>query len=144
MAMSTHGADQSIEELSHIVLFADLSRPELREIDRVLEEEFYDAGRRVLRAGIEGPNFYVIVDGEAAVSVDGVEKARLTSGDYFGEASLLLGGPPDRDVVAVTDLRCRVLAGVQFERFMLDHPRIMYRMLQTQTFRIHASDRWQE
>jgi len=139
--VSERGADHSIEELSQIVLFADLSRPELREIDRILEEEFYDAGRRVLRQGIEGPNFYVIVDGEAAVRVDGVEKGRLSSGDYFGEASLLLGGPPERDVVAVTPLRCRVLAGVHFERFMLDHPRILYRMLQTQTFRLYASDR---
>jgi CRP-like cAMP-binding protein len=138
------GADQSIEQLSQIVLFADLSRPELREIDRILEEEFYDAGRRVLRQGIEGPNFYVIVDGEATVNVDGVEKARLSTGDYFGEASLLLGGPPERDVIAATPLRCRVLSGVHFERFMLDHPRILYRMVQTQTLRLYESDRWQE
>lgn len=142
--MSNRGTDQSIEQLSQVVLFADLSRPELREIDRVLEEEFYDAGRRVLRQGIEGPNFYVIVDGEATVTRDGVEQARLSTGDYFGEASLLLGGPPERDVVATTALRCRVLGGVHFERFMLDHPRILYRMLQTQTFRLYASDRWQE
>ena len=142
--MSKRGADRSIEELSQIVLFADLSRPELREIDRILEEEFYDSGRRVLRAGIEGPNFYVIVEGEAAISADGVEEARLGAGDYFGEAALLLGGPPEKDVVAISELRCRVLAGVDFERFMVDHPRIMYRLLQTQTFRVHASGRWQE
>lgn len=140
--MATRKDGDAIEELSQIVLFADLSRPELREIDRILEEEFYDAGRRVLREGIEGPNFYVIVDGEAAVQIDGVEKARLSTGDYFGEASLLLGGPPERDVVAVSALRCRVLPGVHFERFMLEHPRIMYRLLQTQTFRLHAPERW--
>jgi CRP-like cAMP-binding protein len=106
----------------------------------VLEEEYYDAGRRVLRQGIEGPNFNVILEGEASVQADGVEEARLSAGDYFGEAPLLLGGPPERDVVAMTGLRCRVLAGIDFEKFMLDHPRVLYRLLQTQTFRLYASD----
>lgn len=140
MSMSKRGGDQSVEELSQVVLFSALSRPELREIDRIFEEEFYDAGRRILRRGIEGPNFYVIVEGEASVQVDGDEKARLTSGDYFGEASLLLGEAPMTDVVAVTSMRCRVLAGVHFETFMLEHPQILYRMLQTQTFRLHQAD----
>ena len=140
--MSKRGADQSVEELSQIVLFADLSRPELREIDRIFEEEFYDSGRRILRRGIEGSNFYVVVEGEAAVEVDGAEKARFTSGDYFGEMSLLLGEPPTEDIVAVTALRCRVLPGIHFERFMVEHPQVLYRMLQTQTFRLHTTDRW--
>ena len=140
--MSARGSDQSVEELSKVVLFSDLTRPELREIDRIFEEEFYDAGRRILRQGIEGSNFYVVVDGDVSIQFDGAEQARMSAGDYFGEMSLLLGELPVADVVAETSVRCRVLPGVDFERFMLEHPQILYRMLQTQAFRLHTTDRW--
>jgi CRP-like cAMP-binding protein len=142
--MSARGADRSVGELAQIVLFADLSVPELREIDHILEEEFYDEGRRILRRGIEGSNFYVIVEGEAATVVDDVERARLSTGDYFGEMSLLLGESPDTDVTALTPLRCRVLAGIHFERFLLEHPHVLYRMLQAQTLRLHSVNQWHE
>ncbi len=142
--MSKRGPDQSLEELSQIVLFADLSRPELRKIDRIFEEEFYDVGRRILRRGIEGSNFYVIVEGEVAAEVDGHETGRLYPGEYIGEFPLATGEPQVTDFIARTPVRCRVLGGVHFEQFMLDHPRVLYRLMQTQTSRLYASDRWHE
>jgi CRP-like cAMP-binding protein len=33
----------------------------------------------------------VILDGEAAVVVDGTERARLGRGEFFGEISIILG-----------------------------------------------------
>lgn len=136
--------DDSIQELSQIVLFADLTHPELHEVDRILDEEFFDEGRRVLRDGIHGSNFYVIVDGVAAVHVDDEERGRLSTGDYFGEISLLLGQAPPVDVIAVTSLKCRVLPAAKFESFLLDHPRVMLRMLQAQALRYQASSGWHD
>lgn len=136
------GQEGEVRDLSQIVLFSDLSRPELHEVSRTLEEEFFDAGSRILRQGIHGSNFYVIVEGDAVVRTDGKDRLRLSTGDYFGEISLLLGEPPPGDVVAVTPLKCRVLAGDQFEAFMLAHPRILYRMLQSEALQLHASKRW--
>ena len=133
----------AVRDLSHVVLFADLSRPELFEVIRVFEEEYFDVGSRILRQGIQGSNFYVIVDGDAAIRVDGKERERLSSGDYFGEISLLLGEAPPGDVVALTPLRCLVLPGDQFEPFMIAHPPILYRMLQAEALQLHASKRWQ-
>jgi CRP-like cAMP-binding protein len=136
--------DDSIHDLAQMVLFSDLSRPELHEVDRILDIEFFDAGNRVVREGIDGSNFYVIIDGEAAVEANGKELRRLASGDYFGEVSLLLGQAPPGDVVALTRLRCRVLSAGRFEDFLLSHPRVMYRMLQSEAHRRLAETKWPE
>ena len=45
--------------------------------------------QRVLRQDVAGGSFYVILNGEARVVIDGDERARLTRGDFFGEISIL-------------------------------------------------------
>ena len=68
-------------------------------------------GQRILRQGFAGTGFYVILEGEVTVRIDGEDRARLGKGDFFGEMSLLLGEPPVADVVALTPLRVLHLAG---------------------------------
>ena len=58
-----------------------------------------------------GSGFHVILEGEAAVVVDGTERARIGRGEFFGEVSILLGESPIADVVALGTLRCLVLSG---------------------------------
>lgn len=140
--MSAGRVDRTVDELARISLFADLTRPELHEIDRLFEEEVYDAGRRVLRSGLSGANFHVIVEGEAAVEIGGEERARLAAGDFFGEVSILLGEPARADVTALTQLRCRVLAAARLEEFLVGHPRVAYRMLQTEATRLRSAGLW--
>ncbi len=74
--------------------------------------------------------------------VDGEERARLGRGDFFGEVSILLQESPIADVVATRPLRCLVLAGPRVEPFLIEHPRVMYRMLQAQARRLRAANRW--
>jgi CRP/FNR family transcriptional regulator, cyclic AMP receptor protein len=128
--------------LSGLSLFADLSRPELQEVAHTFEEEWFSAGQRILRQGFTGAGFYVILDGEANVRIDGDERARLSRGDFFGEMSLLLGEPPTADVVATGPLRCVVLAGPDLGNFLQGHPTIMFRMLQAVARRLRASNQW--
>ena len=106
------------------------------------EEIVYPAGERVLRQGMGGSGFHVILEGAAAVVVDGTERARLGRGDFFGEVSILLGESPIADIVAVETLRCLVLSGPAVEGFLTAHPRVMYRMLQVQARRLRAANRW--
>ena len=74
--------------------------------------------------------------------VDGTERARLGRGEFFGEVSIILGESPIADVVALRPLRCLVLAGPRVEPFLVDHPRVMCRMLQAQARRLRAANRW--
>ena len=134
--------DELVDVIAGFGLFADLTSPQLERVVHTFEEVSYAEGEKVLRQGIAGSGFHVILDGEATIVVDGEERARLSRGDFFGEVSIFLGEPPIADVVATRPLRCLVLAGPHVEAFLTSHPRVMYRMLQAQARRLRAANRW--
>lgn len=139
--MSTR-QDEVVDVLASFALFADLSTPELRAVAETFEESWFGEGERVLRQGISGSAFYLILDGEAAVEVDGTKRATLGRGDFFGEIAILLREQPSADVVAVRALRCLSIPGEQVEPVLTRHPRVMYRMLQAQARRLRNANRW--
>ena len=131
------------ERLGQLALFADLKWPELEAIAHAFDDEVFAAGQRVLRQGLSGSAFYVVLDGEASVTIDGVERRRLGRGDFFGEISALTGEPPSADVRAETVLRCLTVPGPQLEGFLLDRPSVTVRLLQAEARRLRDADRWQ-
>lgn len=131
-----NGKQELTESLSSLALFADLRGPELEAIADPEWERRFASGERVLRRGFSGSGFYVILEGEAAVEIEGREPRVLRRGEFFGEISTLLGSNPAADVVARTQLQCLEIPGPDLEGFLLAHPRVMLRMLQTVTRRI--------
>jgi CRP/FNR family transcriptional regulator, cyclic AMP receptor protein len=131
-----------VERLAQLALFADLRWPELEAVAHTLEEEVFAEGQRVIRQGISGSAFYIVLEGEAAVVVDGDERARLGRGDFFGEISALTGDVPTADIRAETMLRCLMLPGPQLEAFLLEHPMVMLRMLHAEARRVRDANRW--
>jgi len=128
--------------LAGFTLFWDLQTPQLLGVAGAFEEVVFPAGERILRQGLTGSGFFVILDGMADVRIDGQQRATLGRGDFFGEVSILLGEPPTADVVATTTLRCIQIAGSAVESFLVDHPRVMFRMLQAQARRLRNANRW--
>jgi len=133
--------DEIADAIAGMTLFADLATPQLMGVASQFEEAFFPQGAKVLRQGISGSAFYVIMDGEAAVVVDGGQRATLGRGEFFGEVSILLGDPPTADVIATRPLRCIVLAGTAIEAFLVEHPKVMFRMLQAQARRLRNANR---
>ena len=107
-----------------------------------LEEEWYADGQRILREGFSGTGFYILLEGEVAVRIEGQERARLRRGAFFGEAAILLGEPPGADVVAAGRVRVVHVAGPALHEFLMRHPNVMFRMLQEQTRRLRNANRW--
>lgn len=134
--------DDVIDVLAGLALFADLDRPQLESVAHSFDEDMFPQGQRVLRQGFAGSNFYVILDGEAAVRVDGQDRATLSRGDFFGEVSVLLGEAPTADIVALRSLRCLVLPGSQVREFLVAHPAVMFRMLQAEARRLRTTIQW--
>jgi CRP/FNR family cyclic AMP-dependent transcriptional regulator len=132
--------DEAVDLISSLSLFADLGGPQLEAISHIFEEATFAPGQRILRQGITGSNFYVVVDGEASVKIDGEERANIGRGDFFGEMSLLLGSAPTADVTARTPLRCLVLAGPELHGFLDKYPTVMYRMLVAMARRLSAAN----
>ena len=131
------------DTLGQLALFADLTSAQLEAVAHTHEEDVFAAGERVLRKGLTGGNFYVILEGEAAVELDGRQLARLGRGDFFGEISALIGDPPTADVVAVSILRCLVIPGQQLERLLLDRPQLALRLLRMEARRLRNTLEWQ-
>jgi CRP-like cAMP-binding protein len=134
--------DDIVDVLAGLALFADLSRPELESVAHAFDEEWFAQDQRIVRQGFAGSNFYVIIDGEAAVRVDGQDLATLARGDFFGEVSVLLGEAPTADVVALRPLRCLVLSGSEVQEFLTTTPRVMFRMLQAEARRLRNTLQW--
>lgn len=139
MAINEH---ELVDMLSGLALFADLSRPQIEQVAHKMTEESFPSGQRILRQGFSGTGFYVILDGEVAIRIDGEERARLSKGDFFGEMSVLLGEPPVADVVATRQLHVLHLGGPELEGFLREHPPVMFRMLKTIALRLRNASRW--
>jgi CRP-like cAMP-binding protein len=129
-----------VEALAQLTLFADLTRPQLEEVAHTVGEEMFAEGQRVLRQGMRGGGFFIILEGAAQVMIDGEERARLARGDFFGEIAALTGAAPTADVVATTLLRCLTISGPEIEQFLLDHPRVMLRMLKAEARRLRSAN----
>jgi len=131
------------ESLGQLTLFADLTPSQIEAIVHSHEDDVFAQGQRVLRKGLTGGHFYVILEGEAAVEVGGTEMARLGRGDFFGEVSALTGEPPSADIVAKTVLRCLVIPAPQLERLLLERPPLMLRLLRMEANRLRNTLEWQ-
>jgi CRP-like cAMP-binding protein len=68
---------------------------------------------------------------------------QLGRGDFFGEISVLNGETPSADVRADGILRCFVIPGHELEGFLVEHPRVMLRMLQAEALRLRDATRWE-
>lgn len=136
--------DSTAETLAQLALFADLSRPQVEAVAHSFDEQVFPQGQRVLREGLSGSSFYVILEGEAAVAIGGHEQARLGRGEFFGELSALTGRPPNADVIATTILRTLVVPANELEAFLLERPSVMLRMLQAEARRLQAAVQWRQ
>ena len=134
--------EQLIEALGTFAIFADLSRPQLEGLVHTFEEEWFAEGQKVVRQGFSGTGFYVILEGEASVRVDGEERAKLGRGDFFGEVSILLDEAPIADVVAATPVRALNLARDELEHMLRTMPDVTLRILQATLRRLRAATQW--
>lgn len=134
--------NEIIDTLAGFSLFADLTRPELEAVVHTFDEEWFPQGQRILRQGLSGSGFYLILAGDAAVMIEGKEWSKMSRGDFFGEISVLLDEPPSADIVAMTPLHCLVLARGDLRSWLSATPSVAMRMLQAELRRLRAASRW--
>jgi CRP/FNR family transcriptional regulator, cyclic AMP receptor protein len=114
----------------------------LEGIAHTFDEEWFGESQRIMRQGFSGTGFYVILEGEAAVNIDGEQRAKLSRGDFFGELSILLDEAPVADIVALTPLRCLVLPRSELREWLLSLPLVSMRMLQAELRRLRNANKW--
>ncbi len=130
------------DTIAGFALFADLTTPQRENVVDVFAEQWFADGEKVLRQGLSGSGLYIVLDGTAAIRIDGVDRATLRAGDYFGEISVLLGEAPTADIAAIGPLRCLVLPSSQVESFLKANPNVMFRLLQGEARKVRTTTKW--
>jgi hypothetical protein len=71
------------DTLRQVPMFSSLSRRQLRGLKKDFKERTFRPGTAILSEGkMSGVDFFVVVEGEAAVTVGGKETGRLRPGDH--------------------------------------------------------------
>jgi CRP/FNR family transcriptional regulator, cyclic AMP receptor protein len=126
------------ESLRRVPLFAGLDRKELEMLSKLVREQRYPTGATIVKAGAGGHGLYIIKEGTIEVIRDGQKVASMGPGQFFGEISVLDGGPRTADVRAETDTVCLTLVSWEVKPLLMDNPSITYKMLQEMVKRLRS------
>jgi CRP/FNR family transcriptional regulator, cyclic AMP receptor protein len=128
-----------VDALRQVPIFAGLSDADLAGLARQMKERRFSEGSAVTTEGAGAAGFFVIVEGNASVSVGGEVRAQLGPGDYFGEIALIDEGTRSASITAATDLLCYGLTAWEFRPFVEEHPQVAWTMLQTLARRLRET-----
>jgi CRP-like cAMP-binding protein len=135
------GVAQREEALRRAPLFADLPRRHLRALARVSGVAEFDQGAIVVKEGVAGSVFFVVLEGKVRVTRKGRTIARLGKHDFFGELSLIDGGPRTADVVTEAPSRMLTLSRTEFRKLLDSEPKLSTRVLEAMADRVRKLER---
>ena len=124
--------------LAGVPLFSGFDRKHLERLAKDFSERTFPAGRVVVEEGDEhGMGFFVVVDGEASVTVGGQEVGRLRRGHSFGEVALLSDRVRTATVTAQTELRTLVMTLWDFRAFVQGDAEVAWKVIEQLAGMLH-------
>lgn len=107
------------------LLFATLSRSELRVLDGLLHERSYLKGEIIFDEGEEGQALYLVIHGRVIICRQAKSHtariAEVEAGAIFGELALLDNLPRSAQAIAAEDCALASLSRADFERLLDTH-----------------------
>jgi CRP-like cAMP-binding protein len=134
------GRSSKVALLQQVPLFQALSRKQLEQIGRLADELEVSTGKRLAIAGETGHELYVIIEGYATVKAARGRTARLGPGKFFGEMSLIDGGPRSASVEAATDMRLLVIGRREFSALLNAAPSLTQNIMVTLSRRVRDAE----
>jgi small-conductance mechanosensitive channel/CRP-like cAMP-binding protein len=117
-----------LDALSRVDVFRALDAGKIDRLSRRMRMIIYGPGEVVLRQGDPGDSLYVVRSGSVAMQVgtDGArrEVATLTTGQFFGEMSLMTGETRSATVVAKSDCECYIVDKEAFQEVLEERPEL--------------------
>lgn len=132
---------QAIDMLKSVPLFEGLSKRELDSVYNAGKQVEFEAGHDIVEEGHTGIGFHLILDGEVDVLVSGRKRAALGRGDYFGEMSLLDGGPRSATCRTKTEVQTLSLTPWAFLSLVERNPSIARKLLVELSRRLRALEK---
>ena len=133
-------ADEKLDQLKRVPLFAGLGRRELEELGTLADEVDVADGRMLTRQGETGAEFFVVLEGAVQVDVDGSVITTLGTGDFLGEIALIDGKPRTATTRAVGPTRLLVVGHRQFHQLMDDFPTVKTCVLEALAERVRRNE----
>ena len=127
--------------LGQVPLFEGLSRRHLKRLADHADEISFREKETIIAEDQPGGSFFVIVEGEATVQQGGRAIATVGPGEFFGEISLLDGGPRSATVVADTPVVAIRLFKSSFDRVVKEEPQVAGKILIVVARRLREAER---
>ncbi|MFZ5475637.1 MAG: protein phosphatase 2C domain-containing protein [Myxococcota bacterium] len=107
-----------------LFLFEDMPYAARLQVGRIVQEHYFAPGDTLVQQGTPGTSMFCVVDGDVAVRYNGVELARLSAGEHFGELSLTDSLPRSASVVGVTFGSAISISADQLAEFVRQEPEL--------------------
>jgi CRP/FNR family transcriptional regulator, cyclic AMP receptor protein len=127
------------ESLRKVPMFSALDKKELDMIGKLVHEQSYAPGTTIVKTGAGGHGLYIIKEGQVSVIQDGRTVATMGPGQFFGEISVLDGGPRTADVRADSDTVCLTLISWEVKPLLMEDASITYKMLLEMVKRLRST-----
>lgn len=134
----------SVDLLRSIPLFASLDQEELMGLAELLKSQTYSRHDTVFWMHEKGEHLYIVESGTVRISYtdkEGQETdlATLREGSFFGELSLIDGGPHSATARAAIETVLLKLDRASFYHFLTTHQKLSYALLQVLSQRLRAN-----
>lgn len=120
-------------------LFAGLDTAGIAAVSAASVEVEFPADRVIAREGEIGTGLFIVAEGGVRVMRDGHAVAHLGPGEFFGELSVLDGGPRNATVVADVPTTCIALATWDAERVLSEQPGVALAVLRVLAGRLREA-----
>ena len=126
--------------LQTVPLFAGLSRRHVGKIAKAGRIVQFHDDTAIVHAGEPGDTLYVVLDGDVTVRKPRARALTVATGGFFGELSLLDGGPRSATVVARGAVVCFALRRAVFAKLVRAEPAIAVAIMTELAGRLRRSE----
>jgi CRP/FNR family transcriptional regulator, cyclic AMP receptor protein len=138
LSRSKARTDERIRQLADVELFSACPDRELQLIARLSDEVAFAEGTVLMEEGRTGRECFVLLEGEAIVTIGHEAMAVIGPGDITGEMALIEHGPRSATVTAWSPVRALVFSTQEFDS-VLDHvPAVAMRVMRALAQRLRA------
>jgi len=110
--------------LAYVPLFRELNKRQLKHLAGLMDVADFMADAAIVREGTKGNAFYVVLKGQAVVTMGDRFLTRLVPGDHFGEIAAIDGGERSASVISETPVQLAVMTRMDLQKALRDDPEL--------------------
>jgi CRP-like cAMP-binding protein len=130
----------TLDALQKVPFLSHVAPKQLDGLAQTMADRDAPAGKEIVAQGKGGVAFFLILEGQATVVVDGEERRTLGPGDHFGEIALIVPDLPRTSTVrADTEMKLAALTAWNFKPFVMRNPDVAWALLEEMARRFAAT-----